>query len=124
MMQSETAPLPPNKAPRSQGPRHPFDRRTSAAKRYAELKRQFTAEAGGQITEAKRATIEQLIGVVMQAEGMTAAIVRGEPVDAEQQVRLANTRARLMRELGIGQSKQAPKVKTLADHLAERGAVA
>lgn len=118
-MQSEAAHIPPKKPARSQGPRHPFDRRTSAAKRFAALVDRFTAEAGGAATEARQATVTELAGVVMASEAMTAAIVRGETVDAEQQVRLANTRARLMRELGIGQAKPAPRQKTLQDHLDE-----
>lgn len=107
-MQSEAPEPSPKKPPRYQGPRHPFDRRSRNAKRYGQLVEQFTTEAGT-VTEAKRATIEQLVGVVMQSETMTASIVNGKAVDPEDQVRLATTRARLMRELGIGQGRQAPR---------------
>lgn len=106
-MQPDTASISPNKPPRYHATRHPFDRRTKAARRYAELVAQFTEECGGAsaLTEAGRASVAQLASVIITAETMQAQIVRGETVDAEQLVRVANLQARLMRFLGIGQAK-------------------
>jgi hypothetical protein len=102
-----------------------LDRRTKAARRYAELIRKFTAEYGGDamLTEASKAMIAQLAGAVIQSEAMQAAIVRGESVDSEQLVRVANLVSRTMRELGLGKVKAEAPQRTLADKLAEqRGA--
>lgn len=53
----------------------------------------------------------------MQSEAMTSSIVNGETVEAALQVRLAKTRASLMRELGIGQGKPASGQKIEAGGL-------
>lgn len=122
-MQSESTSIPPTKPPRRQAPRHPFDRRTSNAKRYAALVREFSDELGGEkrLSEGTMATVRQLASVIIQAEGMQAAIVRGEAVDAEQLVRVANLQSRLQRQLGAGLVKEQPdKPTTLADYLKAR----
>lgn len=124
-MQSESPSTSPAKLPRRQAPRHLFDRRTRAAKRFASLVKQFSDEIGGAspLSEARMAMVRQLAGVILQAEIMQAAIVRGDTVDAEQLVRVANLQSRLQRQLGIGEGTQSVKPKrTLADKLAEHGA--
>jgi len=123
-MQSDTRQIPPKKPSRYQAPRHPFDRRTSAAKRFNALVQEFSDELGGakRISEARLAMVRQLAGVILQAESMQAAIVRGEKVDAEQLVRVANLQARLTRTLGIGEQKAAPEAPAdLRSYLAGRG---
>ena len=123
-MQSESPSIPPKKPPRYQPPRHPFDRRSRAARRFASLVKQFSDELGGTtpLSEARLAIIRQLAGVILHGENMQAAIVRGETVDAEQLVRVANLQSRLQRQLGLGQGKaSAAPQRTLKDKLAERG---
>ena len=123
-MQSEAPNITTKKPPRYQSPRHPFDRRSRAAKRFASLVKQFSNELGGgkPLSEARLAMVRQLAGVILHGENMQAAIVRGEAVDAEQLVRVANLQSRLQRQLGLGQGKpSAAPQRTLKDKLAERG---
>jgi hypothetical protein len=121
-MLSDTPHMEATKAPRNYIPRHVFDRRTRAAKRFARLVDEFTSELGGKalVSEARMAIVRQLAGVTIQLEDIQAQVVRDEPVDAEQHVRLANLQSRLMNRLGLGETDAKPKPKTLADHLAER----
>lgn len=109
------------KPSRYQSPRTPFDGRSRAAKRYRELIDEFVIELGGHqvMTEARLAMVRQLACVVIQAEGMQASVLRGETVDAEQLVRVANLQTRLMRDLGVGTFHRRPQ-KSLAEAL--RGA--
>jgi hypothetical protein len=125
-LQPETAPVSPQKSPRYQAPRHTFDRRTKAARRFALLVSEFTDQLGGKtlVSEARLATVRQLAGVIIAAEEYQAAIIRGEEVDAEQLVRISNLQARLTRQLGLDDADAKPKPRTLADKLAEHGKAA
>ena len=122
-MHSDTPAIETKKAPRTYVPRHVFDRRTRAAKRFAKLVEEFTATLGGKdaLGEARMAIVHQLAGTIVKAEAEQAALIRGDVVDTEQHVRLCNMQARLTRMLGLDEaSKAKPKEPTLADHLAAR----
>lgn len=122
---SDTAALDTHKPARTYVPRHVFDRRTKAARRFAKLVSEFTDQLGGKlVSEARLAIIRQLASTIITAEEMQAKIIRGELVDAEQLVRVSNLQARLTRQLGLDDADAKPKPRTLADKLAEHGQAA
>lgn len=77
------------------------DGRSASARRFRDLVREFTAELGGDtiMTEPMRAMVRQASAVTVEAERMQATIIRGEPVDTEQLVRVTNTLSRIMNGL-------------------------
>jgi hypothetical protein len=96
---------------------HGVDGRSAEARRYRDLAMSFADDAGGAagLTEAQRSLIASAASLTIQAERMQGAMLRGEPVDVEQQTRVANVLARTLSRLG----KRAPPDAgpTLADYL-------
>src|SRR5215217_6914580 len=95
------------------------DGRSPTARRYKDLIDSFSADLGGAavLTEADRALVKQAASLTIRAEQLQASIIRGEPVDPDELIRLMNTARRTL--AGI---KPRP---TMADYLAKRrGAVA
>jgi hypothetical protein len=74
------------------------DGRSLEARRFRDLCVAYSAALGGfeALSEDDAAIVRQAAGVTMQTEAMQAAIVRGDPVDAEQVVRLTNVLTRLL----------------------------
>ncbi|MGJ0426972.1 hypothetical protein [Methylocystis sp.] len=94
------------------------DGRSLEARRFRDLCVSYADPLGGfeSLAEDDAAIVRQAAGITMQTELMQAAIVRGEPVDAEQVVRLTNVLTRLLASI---KKKHPPKrVLTLAERLA------
>jgi hypothetical protein len=93
--------------------------RSSSARRFRDLTHAYSAELGGELSEAERSLARQVVALQLQAERMQEMIVGGENVDADQLIRISSTSKRL---LGIiasrtGKRKQ-PASLTLAEYLA------
>ncbi|MBC6714698.1 hypothetical protein H9Q09_00670 [Aurantimonas sp. DM33-3] len=101
------------------------DGRSASARRFRDLVRSLSDELGGEasLTEPQRAMVRHAAGVMIQAERMQSAIVRGETIDAEQLVRLSNTLARMMKDIGVKAQAAKPKAPDLASYLGGRVAV-
>ena len=67
------------------------------------------------LTEAQRALVSQAAGLTVQSERLQGAMLRGEPVDVEQQTRVANVLARTLSRLGI-RRRDAKPASPLVDH--------
>jgi hypothetical protein len=93
-----------------------IDGRSAEARRYRDLLESYSAEFGPAAqTEPVMALIRQAAGLTVQAEGMQAAIVRGEAIDVEQLVRVTNALARTLNAL---RSRRKPKRQpTLAEKI-------
>lgn len=93
-----------------------IDGRSASARRYRDLQIAFADDLGGadKLSEADKALCRQAAAVTVQSEGMQSKIVRGEPVDAEQLVRVSNTLSRLLKAIS-GKSHAEPAKRTLAD---------
>jgi hypothetical protein len=89
------------------------------ARRFKDLVESFSRDLGGvdRLSEAEQSLIRQAASLTMRGEQLQAAIVKGEPVDPDELIRLSNTARRCLE--GI-QKREQPK-PTLADHLAKRG---
>lgn len=98
------------------------DGRSADSRRYKDIVISLSEDIGGAagLTEAQRALVAQAATMMVQSERLQGAMLRGEPVDIEQQTRVANSLARTLSRLGVRRREARPK--TLAEHLARRGA--
>ncbi len=101
------------------------DGRSAAARRHRDLERAYAADLGGPLTTAQRVTIGQAAALTVRAEQMQASIARGDPVDGEEMIRLANTLERLITALGLKGAPAPSEPPNLHDYLAaQRGSAA
>lgn len=98
------------------------DGRSAAARRYRDLCMSLGDDLGGAatLTEAQTALVRQAAAMIVQSERLQAEILRGEAVDSEQLVRLANAATRILSRLGI--KRQPRTTQTLAQYVAARTA--
>jgi hypothetical protein len=92
----------------SRGVPRNVDGRTIAARRFRDLTNSYSAELGGELSEAERSLVRQAVALQLQAELMQAAIVRGEPVDADQLIRVSSTSKRLLGIIASRSGKRNP----------------
>jgi hypothetical protein len=92
------------------------------ARRFRDLIKAYEAEIGGELTEVERGLVKQAAALTLRAEQMQAAIVRGEPIDNDQLIRISGTAKRILGAIGDKASKRRPAAPTLQDHIAKRAA--
>ena len=103
------------------------DGRSPAARRFRDLVEAYCQALGqpfDRLGEATRNTVRQAVSAQLHSEQMQSAIVRGEPVDSDQMVRVSNLSVRLLRSLGLGPAAPAEEEPDLAGYLASRGEAA
>lgn len=100
-----------------------IDGRSTRARRFRDLMSSFAAGLGGidALSESELALVRQAASVTMRAEELQSAIARGEAVDPDELIRLSNTSRRLLSGL---KRREAPKTKTLSEHLAAKRSAA
>lgn len=100
------------------------DGRSAAARRYKDLRESFAEGKGGfaNLGEADKMLCSQAAGLSLRVETLNAALVRGEPVDEEELVRVTNALVRLTDKLRAIEGAARPE--GLADYLAGREAAA
>jgi hypothetical protein len=98
------------------------DGRSPSARRFRDLLDSFAHDLGGleHLSEADRSLVKQAASLTIRAEQLQVAIVRGEPVDPDELIRLTNTARRTL--AGI-RRKEQPK-PTLGDYLATKAGTA
>lgn len=94
------------------------DRRTVAARRFRDICRSYELEAGGDVTAVERDLIAQAAGLVMRAEQMQAALIKGEPVNNDELVRISSTAKRLLDTIRAKADKRKPAGPDLQSFLA------
>lgn len=99
-----------------------FDGRTRRARRFKELVADFEAGFGSATGPRENALIRQAAAVAVEAEGIQARILRGEPVDTDVLVRVTNVLARSLQALGIKSGKATKQPMTLKDYVASKQA--
>jgi hypothetical protein len=79
------------------------DGRSVEARRYRDLTMSLADDLGGAatLTEAQRALVRQAAAMIVQSENLQGEVLRGEVVDSEQLVRLANAATRILTRLGL-----------------------
>jgi len=100
---------------------HGVDGRTVGAIRFKRLLQSFSADLGGMaaLSESERGLVRQAASLIMRAEQLQSAIVRGEQVDPDELIRLTNT---VRRTLAAIAKREKPKPPNLGEYLASRGA--
>jgi hypothetical protein len=72
------------------------DMRRPSGRRFVDLCKGFAKEIGVDLTEAERALIRQAAAMTLQAELLQAALARGEPVNADDTIRLSSEARRIL----------------------------
>jgi len=98
------------------------DGRTATARRFRDLVLDFTDDLGGDaaLSHADRALVKLAASITVKAEALSAAIVRGEAVREAEVVRLANSAARILKELGSAKRQRAVPRTSYAERLMQR----
>jgi hypothetical protein len=102
------------------------DGRSATARRYRDLAKAFADEVGGEaaMTEPEKALVRLAAALTVQGETMQAAIIRGDTVDDEQVVRIANALTRALSQLRRKSRSPKTAAPSLQDYLAKRDAEA
>jgi hypothetical protein len=101
------------------------DLRSSSARRFRDLVASYSSELGDQLSEAEKSLIRQAVTLQLAAENMQERVVRGEPVDADQLIRVSSTSKRLLGIIASHTGKRKPAAgPTLAEYLAARAQTA
>lgn len=93
------------------------DGRSASARRFRDLVHSFEADIGGNLSEAERGLIRQAAALQLRAEQMQSALVRGEPVNDDDLVRVAGAAKRLLGTLRTKAEKKQPPAPNLTDLL-------
>lgn len=97
------------------------DLRSSSSRRFRHLVDSYSHELGAELSEAETSLVRQPVALQLQAERMQEAIVRGEPVDADQLIRVSSTSKRLLGIIASRTGKRKPAAgPTLQEYLAKR----
>jgi hypothetical protein len=84
------------------------DGRSATARRFRDICRSYELEAGDNVTEVERDPIRQAAGLVVRGEQMQAALIRGEPVNNDELVRISSTAKRLLETIRAKADKRKP----------------
>lgn len=87
------------------------------ARRFVDLLRLFTEEAGSPRTELAGQLLRRAAGTAVACEQMEVALARGEEIDFAEYGRLCERLPRMLRKLGIEKLKEEPKRQSLAEYL-------
>jgi hypothetical protein len=98
------------------------DGRTLASRRFRQLCEAYEAEIGGQLTEVERGLVKQAAALTLQAETMQTDIINGQPIDADQLIRITGTARRILESIGARAAKNKPSdgASDLQNYLASR----
>jgi len=94
------------------------DGRSATARRFRDICRSYELEAGGDVSELERDMIRQAAGLVVRGEQMQAALIRGEPVNNDELVRISSTAKRLLETIHAKAEKRKPARPTFSELVA------
>ncbi|WP_316229608.1 hypothetical protein [Bradyrhizobium sp. SZCCHNR1070] len=92
------------------------DGRSAEARRFRDLVRSYESEFES-TTEADRNLIRQAALLALKSEHLQAAVVRGEPVDADTLTKLTGQLRRILADLRRKSEAQAPAPLSIHQHL-------
>jgi len=95
------------------------DGRTVTSRRFRDLVEAYSAELGGELSEADRALVMQAAAVQIRCEEIQLEIVEGRDVDPDLLVRLSSENRRLLAGLGAKAVKAKSPPPTIHDLMAE-----
>jgi hypothetical protein len=96
-----------------------MDKRSATGRRFRDLVESYAADLGGlpNLGAADQALVKEIAAKTIQSEQLAAALARGESVDTEQSVRIANVLNRLLGRLERRAKALAPMGPSLAQVL-------
>ena len=95
------------------------DGRSATARRFRDLIADYTRECGGKdLSPAEAWLVRQAAAMTLRAEQLQAAIVLGQPVLADELIRLSSEARRILSRLRRRHSQKAPPL-SLREHLAQ-----
>jgi hypothetical protein len=98
-----------------------IDGRSGLARRYRDLVAALTIEAPGPLTEAMRLQIRAAASMQTHVEDLTARMIRGEHVSAEEMTRAANGAIRALASLSRSTpARKRPSAAGLTTYLSGR----
>jgi hypothetical protein len=98
------------------------DERSAGARRFRDLIAAFSADLGGDLSEADLAMVRTAAALTLKAELMQADLAAGRDVDAETLIKMAGTSRRALAAISAKASERKPGGPTLQDYIAERAA--
>jgi hypothetical protein len=98
------------------------DGRSREARRFRDLVASFATEIGTDLGEVEMGLVRQAAGLALRAEQLQEAIVRGEPVDNDDLIRISGTSRRILMVLQEKAAKRKQAPATLRDRLQQRAA--
>jgi len=102
------------------------DGRSSSARRFRDLVRAFSADLGGNLSEADMALIRTAAGLTLKSELLQNAMAAGDHVDSDELIRLASTSRRALAAVSAKAIERQPGAgpTTLQEYIASRNAAA
>lgn len=91
-----------------------IDMRSPTARRFRDLVQAYKAEIGGILGEPEMAMVKTAASLSLSNELMQARIVNGEPVDADNLIRLSSEVRRILDALTEKAGKRKPAGPTLS----------
>lgn len=98
------------------------DGRSREARRFRDLVASFASEIGSDLGEVEMGLVRQAAGLALRAEQLQEAIVRAEPVDNDELIRISGTSRRILALLADKAAKRKQPPPTLRDRLQQRAA--
>jgi hypothetical protein len=96
------------------------DGRTVTSRRFRDLVEAYSAEIGGELSEADRSLVMQAAAIQIRCEELQLELVEGRDIDPDMLIRLSSEHRRLMAGLGARADKCKPAGPALQDYLATK----
>jgi hypothetical protein len=96
------------------------DGRTVTSRRFRDLVEAYSAEIGGELSEADRSLVMQAAAIQIRCEELQLELVEGRDIDPDMLIRLSSEHRRLMAGLGARADKSKPAGPALQDYLATK----
>jgi hypothetical protein len=84
------------------------DGRTLASRRFRQLCEAFEVEIGAPLTQVERGLVKQAAALTLQAETMQTDLINGQPIDADQLIRITGTARRILISISAKGDKNKP----------------
>jgi hypothetical protein len=93
------------------------DGRTVTSRRFRDLVEAYSAEIGGELSEADRSLVMQAAAIQIRCEELQLELVEGRDIDPDMLIRLSSEHRRLMAGLGARADKSKPAAGPSIDEL-------
>jgi hypothetical protein len=92
-------PMPAKRVRRKRLPAPKFRTPLASIRRFNDLVTQFTREVGRELLAGEREMVRQAAAIMLRAEQLQAGLVKGEPVNPDELIRLSSEARRALRTI-------------------------